>query len=79
MLAVSQATGSRDSSGLVGGQSAISTNFSAARSEQVMRSTAAIGASAANQRAADARSRANNFRTLAGFGKQLYQWGGGFA
>lgn len=73
MLSVASSTGSSDSSGLAGGVSALGTNFAGARANQQVQSNAALGISAANQRAADALSRAQMFADFGSFGQATYK------
>lgn len=72
MLASAESSGAVGSSGLAGGTSALGTNFAGARSAQLVQSNAALGISAANQRASDALSRASMFQNFGALAQNVY-------
>lgn len=76
LIAGSVASGAIGSSGLIGAEGALTTNTGSAVAQQRGESLAARGISAANQRAADAQSKANQWRafgSLVNSGLNLYK------
>lgn len=75
LIQASTTAGTSGSSGEVGASSAIGSNFAASVANQSGQKTAADGISAANQRVADAQSRANSIAAFSGLAKQgLGMW-----